>query len=142
MSNGKPLSLRLADKTQSRLAARSAATGERRAQLLRRYAEEGLRMDEHPGIVFRSGPAGRRAGLAGGPDVWTVISVMRDLGVRGEEAIGAVADHLELHPALVQAAVRYYADYKEEIDELIRRNEEAAERAREAWQSERAALAG
>lgn len=27
-------------------------------------------MDEHPGIVFRSGPAGRRAGLAGGPDIW------------------------------------------------------------------------
>lgn len=142
MPDVKPLSLRLGEKTLSRLAERSAVTGERRAQLLRRYAEEGLRMDMHPGILFRSGPAGRRAGLAGGPDVWTVISVMRDLGVRGEGAIASVAEHLELHPVLVQAAVRYYADYKEEIDELIRRNEEAAERAREAWQRERAALAG
>lgn len=32
---------------------------------------------EHPGIVFRPGPTGRRAGLAGGPDVWEVVRAVR-----------------------------------------------------------------
>ena len=31
--------------------------------------DEGLRMAEHPGVVFRDGPTGRRAGLVTGPDV-------------------------------------------------------------------------
>jgi hypothetical protein len=30
-------------------------------------------MEEHPGIAFRDGPSGRRAALAGGPDVWEAI---------------------------------------------------------------------
>src|ERR1700736_5874402 len=39
--------------------------------------DEGLRTDEYPGVVFRDGPAGRRAGLAGGPDVWEVIRAVK-----------------------------------------------------------------
>lgn len=38
-----------------------------------RLADEALRMSEHPGIVFRPGPTGRRAGLVADPDVWKVI---------------------------------------------------------------------
>jgi hypothetical protein len=38
-----------------------------------RYVDEGLRMDEHPGILFREGPAGRRATVVGGPDVWEIV---------------------------------------------------------------------
>ncbi len=30
-------------------------------------------MEEHLGIAFRDGPSGRRAALAGGPDVWEAI---------------------------------------------------------------------
>src|SRR5258708_28043288 len=32
-----------------------------------RLVDEALRMSEHPGIMFRPGPTGRRAALAGGP---------------------------------------------------------------------------
>jgi Domain of unknown function (DUF5615) len=39
--------------------------------------DEALRTREHPGITFRPGPAGRRAGLASGPDVWEVVRVIR-----------------------------------------------------------------
>jgi hypothetical protein len=39
--------------------------------------DEGLRTDEYPGVVFRDGPTGRRAGLAGGPDVWEVIRAVK-----------------------------------------------------------------
>jgi hypothetical protein len=34
-----------------------------------RLVDEALRMNEHPGIVFRAGPTGRRAALAAGPGV-------------------------------------------------------------------------
>jgi hypothetical protein len=42
-----------------------------------RLVDEALRMSEHPGIVFRPGPTGRRAGLAGGPDVWEVVRAVK-----------------------------------------------------------------
>lgn len=140
MRTAGPLSLRLDRETLARLDARSERSGERRAELIRRYAKEGLRMDDHPRIVFRPGPAGRRAAIEGGPDVWTVVAVMRDLGARGEEALAGTAEHLELDPELVRVAVRYYAAYPEEVDLLIRRNEDEAERFRAAALRERAAL--
>ena len=42
-----------------------------------RLVDEALRMAEHPGVIFRSGPTGRRAALAGGPDVWEVIRAIK-----------------------------------------------------------------
>ena len=68
-----------------------------------RYVEEGLRMDAHPGIVFRDGPAGRRAGLASGPDVWEVIMVFLAEG----RSVEGTAENLELPVRLVNAAVGY-----------------------------------
>lgn len=41
------------------------------------FVDEALRSEEHPGIIFRAGPTGRRAGLAGGPDVWEVIDTLQ-----------------------------------------------------------------
>src|ERR1700733_825945 len=42
-----------------------------------RLVDESLRMAEHPGVIFRSGSTGRRAALAGGPDVWEVIRAIK-----------------------------------------------------------------
>src|SRR5262249_18026827 len=39
--------------------------------------EEGLRMTEHPGVVFRDGPTGLRVGLVDGPDVWEVARALQ-----------------------------------------------------------------
>src|SRR5437870_6214878 len=39
--------------------------------------DEALRISEHPGIVFRSGPTGRRASLASGPDVWEAVRAIK-----------------------------------------------------------------
>ena len=39
--------------------------------------DEGLRGQEHPLVVFRDGPTGRRARLVPGPDVWEVINAVR-----------------------------------------------------------------
>lgn len=98
-------------------------------------------MEDHPGVVFRDGPAGRRAGLAGGPDVWEVIAVLRAGGLEGDDAVRAAAEWANLTPAQVRAAVRYYAEYDDEIDERIRRNIEEADAAEEQWRREHNALA-
>ncbi len=122
-----PLSIRLKDRVLQELRSRAAETGEARATLAQRYIEEGLRMEAHPGIVFRPGPNGRRAGLIRGPDVWQVVDVLKRYG-RTEDAIAEAAEYLNLDPSEIRIAVRYYAAHTSEIDERIRLNDEAADR--------------
>ena len=50
-----------------------------------RLVDEGLRMEEHPGVIFRNGPMGRRATLVGGPDVWEVIRALRSAREAGTD---------------------------------------------------------
>lgn len=90
-------------------------------------------MEDHPGIVFRDGPAGRRAGLAGGPDVWEVIIVLRDFGSAGAaSAVKKTAKWLALTEAQVRTAEGYYASFPEEVDERIAENADAADSAQRA----------
>ena len=98
-------------------------------------------MEDHPGVVFRDGPAGRRAALAAGPDVWEVIETLKGTGLAGEQAIEATAEWGNLSHAQVRAAVRYYADFRDEIDGRIAHNREEAERQRAASARAREALA-
>lgn len=98
-------------------------------------------MDEHPGIVFRDGPSGRRAALAAGPDVWEILATIRMGEARGDAAIGAAARVLDITPGQVQKALRYYGAYPDEIDERVRRNLDEADAAEAAWEREQAALA-
>lgn len=118
-----------------------ARRGERsQRQLAERYIDEGLRMDDHPGIIFREGPLGRRAGLAAGPDVWEIVAAIKALPTRGRGAVAELAGLLELSEGQVETALDYYGEYPEEIEELIGRNEEEAERAEVAWRRQQAAL--
>ena len=90
-------------------------------------------MDEHPGVVFRDGPAGRRAGLAGGPDVWEAIVVLKDFGAAGPgAAVKKTARWLGLSEAQVRAAEGYYGAYPAEIDDRITENVAAADEAQRA----------
>lgn len=90
-----------------------------RSGLVARLLDEGLRMEAHPGIVFRDGPAGRRPGLAGGPDVWEVARVLRDVEAVGEDALRetAILTGLPLHH--VRTAAAYYVPYRPEVDRWI-----------------------
>lgn len=96
-------------------------------------------MLDHPGIVFRDGPAGRRAGLIAGPDVWEVVEGSR--GASGEGELEAAARDLGLSRSQLDAAIRYYGEYGEEIDERIRRNTEEADRRMVLFQQGADALA-
>lgn len=124
-----------------RLERRSEADRTNKSRLAERYIDEGTRMDEHPGIIFRGGPTGRRAALAGGPDVWEVISTIRAGEARGEQAIAPAAELLNLTELQVRVAVRYCGEYPEEINERIQRNDEEADAAEAAWRRAQAALA-
>jgi hypothetical protein len=125
----------------SRLRRRSELAGTNKSRLAERYVDEGTRMDEHPGIVFRGGPTGRRAALAGGPDLWEVLTTLKSGKARGEEAIAATADLLSLTDSQVRTAVRYYGAFPEEVDDRIARNANEADEAEAAWRREQAALA-
>lgn len=48
-------------------------------------------MAEHPGVVFKDGPSGRRAALTFAPDIWEIAKVKQPLRERGHD-VQAVAE--------------------------------------------------
>lgn len=131
--SARQFSARLDADVVDRLERRGARSGLNKSRLAERYIDEGMRMEDHPGIVFRDGPTGRRAGLAAGPDVWEVISALRSTGLDGDEAVEATAEWSGVTVRQVRDAVGYYSDYPAEIDERIRRNVEEADAAERRW---------
>jgi len=130
-----PLSIRFDPVLLERLRRRARTVpGATASALAQRLVDEGLRTAEHPGIIFKDGPTGRRAALAGGPDVWEIVNVLRELDERGEAAVDASAALLNLTDAQVRTALAYYAAYDEEIDAEIADNDEASRAAEKAWQ--------
>jgi hypothetical protein len=106
-----------------------------------RLVDEALRMSEHPGIMFRPGPTGRRAALAGGPDVWEVVRAVKSArdaepDLADDGLISLVADNTGTPLRLVRAAVRYWASYPEEVDAEISAADAAEHAAEEAWHRE------
>lgn len=102
---------------------------------------------EHPGITFRPGPTGRRAGLASGPDVWEVVRAVRSARAAepelAEDALLAlVADNTGTPLRLIRIATRYWASYPDEIDAEIAAASTAEGAAEDAWRRERQLLAG
>jgi hypothetical protein len=112
--------------TLDRLAARGRETGEDETHLAQRLVEEGIRMERHPGIVFRDGPVGRRPALLGGPDVWEVVPIVHNIAGSSDDPITDAANWLGIPPARMRAAMSYYAEYTDEIDAWITRNERLA----------------
>jgi hypothetical protein len=140
-TSAKPFSIRMSERTLARLDSGARRRGEPKARTAERLIDEGLRMEDHPGIVFRDGPSGRRAGLAGGPDVWEVIDAVKGTGLSGEEAIAATAKWGVLTHGQVRTAVGYYADFPQEVDDRIAFNRSEAERLRAAFERARDAIA-
>ena len=109
--------------------------------------DEGLRMMEHPGVLFRPGPTGRRAGLAAGPDVWEVVRAVRsaraaepELGE--QELLAMLAENTGVPVRMIRVATGYWAAYPDEIDAEIAAADAAEESAEQAWRRERELLGG
>jgi uncharacterized protein (DUF433 family) len=134
----KAVSFRFATGTVERLKERSTEVGSGQGALAERYIEEGLRMDGHPGISFRDGGSGRRPALIGTRlDVADVIETLR----QNSSSVDQTADYLDLSPAQVETAVRYYAEYQGEVDAWIAQSQAIAARERELGMKRTAALA-
>ncbi len=128
------MSLRFTPSLLSRLRHRAQAmVGVSVAGLAQRLIDEGLRMSDHPGVIFKDGPSGRRAALAYGPDVWEVIKFLREIDERGPAAIDAAAEVFSVDASRISTAVSYYADYADEIDAEVADADEASRRAEDAW---------
>jgi hypothetical protein len=136
-----PTSIRLPESVKDRLERTAVREREKPASVAVRLIDEGLRMGEHPGIIFHDSPThGRVAAVAGGPDVAEVIDVLTGLDSRGDERVAETAEWFAIHPARVRIAITYYTAFAEEIDHQIgQRRREAAE-LRGRYEAERALL--
>ena len=129
-----PLSIRFTPSLLARLRQRANATpGASAAGLAQRLIDEGLRMADHPGVIFKNGPSGRRAALAYGPDVWELIKFLREVDERGPAAIDAAAEVFAVDTSRISTAISYYGDFSDEIDAEIAEADEASARAEAAW---------
>lgn len=134
----KQFSMRVATPVFEDLERRAHEVAESRNALAERYIAEGVKMDDHPDIYFRDGALGRRAALSGTRlDVWQVVQTLRNHDNSVEEA----ADYLSLPASKVRAGLRYYAAYRDEVDDIAERETGVAERAEAAWRAEQQLLA-
>jgi uncharacterized protein (DUF433 family) len=132
-------SFRLSPRTIELLDAAAAAGGESRNALADRLLGEAVRLERHPLIRFRRGAAGRRQPLVVSTRLYVhqVMSTLR----AGRGDIDEAAAYLGIPPRLVRAAVDYYAEFADEVDEdaAVAEGVERDERAR--WERQQRALA-
>lgn len=120
-----PTSVRFDEAVSARLSSYVARhPGTTKSSVAARYVDEGLRMEEHPGILFRSGPTGRRAVLLGGPDVWEVVRDLKaarlaEPKLKESHLLTLVADNTGLDRAQIDAAIAYWGAYPDEVDAMI-----------------------
>lgn len=81
-------------------------------------------MDEHPGILFREGPTGRRATVVGGPDVWEVIRAVMaarsaEPELPDEELLAMLEDNTGVSHRMIRIALDYWGAFPEEVDVLV-----------------------
>ncbi|MGH3825414.1 MAG: hypothetical protein ACRDRA_21625 [Pseudonocardiaceae bacterium] len=136
-----PLSIRFDRDVLDRLRRRVASIpGATPSGLVQRLVDEGLRMAEHPGVVFKDGPGGRRPALKIGPDIWELVKFLREIDERGEAAIDAAHDVFVIPELAVRAGLAYYTSYPDEIDAWIADADAVSERAEHAWRQQQELL--
>ncbi len=115
-------SIRIQEKTLKEIEQISRDSGKEFSAVANELLEEAVRMTRCPGIIFTEGTTGRRARIAGtGIEVWEVIATYK--GVAEDFARLRKAYHW-LTEQQLRAATGYYNIYTEEIDRLIKQNEE------------------
>lgn len=122
-------SVRLDDSLREQLADAAAAEGTTVSGLIERLLREGLASAAHPGVVFKSGPSGRRAALAGGPDVWEIAAALRHVSGAEAERIRALAEQFGIHQRQVVIALNYAAAHRAEIEARVVANDRVLQEA-------------
>jgi hypothetical protein len=120
------------------LAAYARRAGAKKSTVVVSAVREWLRMQAHSGVVFVATMGGDRcAALSAGPQVWTVAEAWLQHD-KDERSAAVVAEALGLEAADVENALAYWADFPDEIDDLISRHRASQDEALAAWERRRA----
>lgn len=95
------------------------------SEALRAIVDEWVTMAKYPGIEFRDGPAGRRPGLRGGPDVWELVLVAREVGSGAEALRGYFGSHLSAE--VIGQTLSYAAEHREDVEAWVEENDRLGE---------------
>ncbi|MGH3223523.1 MAG: hypothetical protein ACRDPY_33365 [Streptosporangiaceae bacterium] len=133
-----PTNVRFPEAVDKGLADYAHQAGAKKSTVVVSAVREWLRMQSHPGVVFVAAVGGeRRAALSVGPQVWTVAEAWLQHD-KDERAPAVVAAALGLTAVDVENALAYWADYQDEIDDLISRHRASQDEALAAWERRRA----
>jgi hypothetical protein len=127
----RPTSFRLEEQLLNRLGHAAKAASISVTSLVSTLIDEGLKTRRFPGIVYRDGETGRRAGVVGGPDVWEIVRAVKETPGKGDARVRRLVEELGLSRDRVGLAVDFYTAFPTEIDERIAADEAAAERTQE-----------
>jgi hypothetical protein len=125
-----PASFRLPEELLERVAEEASERNTSVTALVSMLLDEGLKIRRFPGIVYRDGPSGRRAGVVGGPDVWEIVAALKHAPGRGEQRLRRVSDEIGVPLSQLRVALDFYSAHPDEVDARIAANERAAERMR------------
>lgn len=100
--------------------------GEGPSSGMRRVAREWWTLHNLPHLEFREGPAGRRAGVRGGPDVWEIGLLARELGRDPETLAGHLGGRIS--GQAITEALEYARRFPDEVEAWLARNDSVASR--------------
>ena len=94
--------------------------------LAQRWLRQALQLQQYPDLEWRDGPGGPRVGIKGAAiDVYTVVGYVQ-AGYTPQALVTEILP--QLTPTQIATALRYYADYPQEIDQVLADNEPNASR--------------
>lgn len=115
-------SIRIQEKTLKEVEQIARETGKEFSTVANELLDEAVKMQRCPGIVFTEGTTGRRARIAGtGIEVWEIIATYKSVSKDFKRLCNT---YHWLKEQQLRAALGYSSVYSEEIDNLIRQNEE------------------
>lgn len=119
-----PFSLRMDDDTHEELVGHAERTEVNPSRLVNRYVKEGVRMDKHPAVIFKTTPQGRRAAVLAEHPGLQVIDAIGTWQAERQD-VAKTARYLHISEDDVRAVLRYYADYKVEVERDLKEHLDA-----------------
>lgn len=119
-----PFSLRMDDDTRAELLEHAERSDANASKLVNRFVKEGLRMDKHPGVIFKTTSQGRRAAVLAARPGLQVIDVIGTWKAEKQD-VARTARYLHISKDDVEAVLRYYAEYREEVERDLREHIDA-----------------
>jgi hypothetical protein len=133
-----PTNVRFPESVDKGLTDYARQAGAKKSTVVVGAVREWLRMQAHPGVIFVATVTGeRRAALSAGPQVWTIAEAWLQHD-KEERTAAIVAETLGLTALDVENALAYWADFPDEIEDLISRHHASQDEALAAWERRRA----